>query len=680
MTSARRTTATAATAVVLATAGGLLTAATTTANAAVTCASPVFKRQFYANTTFSGTPQKTDCDSAIDQNWGTGAPASGLPSNNFGVRWTVTRDFGSGGPFTFTASALDGIRVYLDGTRKIDLWKNVSSTVSKTVNVTIPSGRHTLRVDYVNWTGSAKVKFTYTPRTSATVDTTKPLTPTAPAVTYDQATGAAKFTWAKNKEMDLAGYRVYRRLKGTSFGTKPLATLATTTSTSYTDTTLPKTGDIYYYEVRAYDKAGNVSPGTADQGVTTVDTTAPAAPTGVEDNWDIGLTTEVELRWDQVAASDLAGYRVYRSTTYPVVLPEANLVSERGQYESYYSETPPATGDWYYYVVTAVDTHGNESAASGTAMFETWDRTPPTVAAQDLKAVDGEHDVTLSWSWDQTWGTDTTFKVFRNGSAIGSSYGTSFVDTSVQRSTSYTYTVRAVDGAGNLGPVSASLTVDHVGDYTAPGPVTGLTATPVENGIKLDWDDSPAADVADYQIHRGVYANGEWTYTDISDSLPYGTTWSQNLDRMLPDGESYRYKVVAVDGDGNALDAASAEVPTVGATELDMRPTEATPGDGSPIASMNVDDYGVLLGAEGIRSMGWDYNAEQDPNGPAAHFRVYRWDPATAAYVKLTDTADANTYSYTDSHAKAGTTLFYRVTAVYADGTESVPVGAHTLT
>ncbi|WP_264936500.1 PA14 domain-containing protein, partial [Streptomyces sp. A012304] len=80
---------------------------------------------------------------------------------NFGVRWTVTRDFGSGGPFSFTASAQDGVRVHVDGVRKIDLWRNVSSTVTKTVNVTIPSGKHTLRIDYVNWTGTANVKFTY---------------------------------------------------------------------------------------------------------------------------------------------------------------------------------------------------------------------------------------------------------------------------------------------------------------------------------------------------------------------------------------------------------------------------------------------------------------------------------------------------------------------------------------
>ena len=81
--------------------------------------------------------------------------------------------------------------------------------------------------------------------------------------------------------MDLAGYRVYRRLKGAAYGSTPLAT---TTSTSYTDAGLPVTGAIYYYEVRAYDKAGNESAGTADQAVTTVDRTAPAAPAGLTAN------------------------------------------------------------------------------------------------------------------------------------------------------------------------------------------------------------------------------------------------------------------------------------------------------------------------------------------------------------------------------------------------------------
>lgn len=200
MNPARRTTATA---LALATAGGVLYATAVPASAAVNCTSPVFTRQFFANTTFSGTPKKTDCDSTIDQNWGSGAPVSGVPSNNFGVRWSVTRDFGSGGPFTFTASALDGMRVYVDGVRKIDVWKNVSATVKKTVDVTIPAGKHTIRFDFVNWTGSANVRFAYTPRTSAAYDKVKPSSRLArpsrttppPAPPSSPGPGARRWTW-----------------------------------------------------------------------------------------------------------------------------------------------------------------------------------------------------------------------------------------------------------------------------------------------------------------------------------------------------------------------------------------------------------------------------------------------------------------------------------------------------
>ncbi|WP_231633489.1 PA14 domain-containing protein, partial [Streptomyces clavuligerus] len=270
MNPARRTTAAAATAVVLATAGTLLSTTAPAAAAPVSCASPAFTREFFANTTFSGRPRATDCDSAIDQNWRAGAPASGLPRDNFGVRWSVTRDFGSGGPFTLRADAQDGIRVHLDGVRRIDLWSNVSSTRGKTVNLTVPAGKHTLRVDFVNWTGNADVDFTYTPRTSASVDKVEPLAPRGASAAYDKGTRRTRVAWSKSPEMDLAGYRVYRRAQGASFGTRPLAT---TTSTSYSDTTVPATGATYLYEVRAYDRAGNESAGTADQSVVTTDRT-----------------------------------------------------------------------------------------------------------------------------------------------------------------------------------------------------------------------------------------------------------------------------------------------------------------------------------------------------------------------------------------------------------------------
>ncbi|MFG3495791.1 PA14 domain-containing protein [Streptomyces sp. NPDC047928] len=241
--------------------GSLLAAAPQAAAADVTCSTNVYKRTFYKNTSFSGTPVRTDCDSAVSESW-SGVPVSGVPSNNFGVRWSVTRDFGSGGPFTFTASATDGVRVYLDGVRKIDLWSGTGDTArSKSVNLTVPTGRHTIRVDYVNWSGAAKVGFTYVPRTSATYDKTRPLAPTGVKTAYNTTTRRTTVSWSANKEMDLASYSLYRRPVSSSTWTR----VATTTARAYTDPLVnPDDRTPYYYEVWATDRAGNASAGSAD--------------------------------------------------------------------------------------------------------------------------------------------------------------------------------------------------------------------------------------------------------------------------------------------------------------------------------------------------------------------------------------------------------------------------------
>ncbi|MGW2831261.1 cellulose 1,4-beta-cellobiosidase [Streptomyces sp. NPDC001286] len=454
MNSARRTTASA---LVLATAGALLGASVSSASAATTCTSPVFKRQFFGNTAFSGTAKKTDCDSVIDQSW-SGAPATGLPKDGFGVRWSVTRDFGSGGPFALAASGLDGIRVYLEGTRRIDLWKNVSSTVQKTVDVTIPSGRHTLRVDYANFTGAARVRFTYTPRTSATVDEVKPLVPAGTSLSYDTATGQAKLTWAKNKEMDLAGYRVYRRPKGTSFGSAPLAT---TTSTSYTDTTLPTTGETYYYEVRAYDRAGNTSAGTADQGVTTVDRTAPGQLTGVTAN---GTTAGNTVRWEASASADVHHYEVWGAPEGQQDTDGPDLVTGTS-----FTDVRAGTGTAYVYRVYAVDGAGNVSPASA-PVTATRPEPSGTPAPAGLTATLHDDRTELRWDLPADSGQYNVYRRTDGGfTAIGSVRGSGWDDI-IAPAGEASYYVVAVDGTGAESAPSDVITVDRLTRATRTGP------------------------------------------------------------------------------------------------------------------------------------------------------------------------------------------------------------------
>lgn len=533
MNPARRTTAAA---LVLATAGGVLCTTAVPASAAVSCASPVFQRQFFANTTFSGTPKKTDCDSAIDQNWGTGAPVSGVPSNNFGVRWSVTRDFGSGGPFAFTVSAQDGVRVYVDNVRKVDVWKNVSSTVKKTVNVTIPSGKHTLRVDFVNWTGTANVKYAYAPRTSVGVDKVKPLAPTGAAVSYSTATGAAKFAWAGNKELDLANYRVYRRLKGSSYGSKPLAT---TTAASYTDSSLPKTGAGYYYEVRAVDKSGNVSGGSADQLVTTVDKTPPAAPF-VE--WDACPSDQPfaapQLVTTPANAADIAWYEMQR------------LDAATNRWSTVYSGARgaicdtgyPADGSKVTYRGRARDAAGNWSAYSAATTFTTSDLTPPAAVTQ-LRTEYRSGVPHLLWS--PVTGA-ASYQVLQYDPATGGyqdalpeGAGPAQTDVVPRQlaavADSYRYAVRSVDAKGNAAaPVEITLRMAERPDAI---PVFKTTAHRFDEGVMVAWSGADPWTVDEkplpaYTIVRTDTATGE---TSVVDKCKPFTS----VDQPLADPETY---------------------------------------------------------------------------------------------------------------------------------------------
>ncbi|MFE4967215.1 fibronectin type III domain-containing protein [Streptomyces sp. NPDC056660] len=659
MNPARRT---AAGAVVLAIAGTLLGGAVGTASAATNCTSPVYKRQFFANTTFKGTPKKTDCDSAISESW-SGAPASGLPKDNFGVRWSVTRDFGSGGPFALAASGLDGIRVYVDGTRKTDLWKNTTKTVSKTVNVTIPKGRHTLRIDYVNWTGAAKVKFTYTPRTSATVDKVKPLAPGGVSAVY-QPDGEGTNTlvdWAANKELDLAGYRLYRRLQGSGSWTRVAATTAGTRQT-WDET--PPTGQSYYYEVRAYDKAGNESAGSADQLIVSQDMTAPAAP--------VLTATAVEasnnLSW--TAPADAVSYRIYRkdaSDTEYTKLADTTATD--------YRDTSAAYGDAYDYKVSALDAAWN--ARSSNIVRSTRSIVPP----QNVTTTVPSYGVVFTWT-EAAGGDTADYDVYRSttspvetgyenltdcrsrktGKDAAGNTVRSCVDYDGDQGTTYHYVMVRRNTAGRWSTGSAEMTVTRPGDEIAPPPVTNLTAEPLEYGFRLDWDDSTATDLKDYQV---------WEYYSCCTPEYLGTVPAGTSEFVAgpeaADGGSHMYVVIPEDVYGNHPRYTGAywddPVSRVTATELDLRPA-TVPEDTAP-CSLNT--Y-TTRGDEG----GMYIDCADSVATEAAGINVYRWDRATGTYVRVTDTPLAPTAtSYTDPTVPHGTTVYYLLSVVAHDGSET---------
>jgi mannan endo-1,4-beta-mannosidase len=97
------------------------------------------------------------------------------------------------------------------------------------------------------------------------------------------------------------------------------------------------------------------------------DTVPPAVPTGLTAT--TVSSSSINLDWADNTDSDLAGYKVYRSTTSDFTPGSANFVKQVTT--SAYTDTGLTADTTYYYKVTAVDTSGNESQPSAQASAKT---------------------------------------------------------------------------------------------------------------------------------------------------------------------------------------------------------------------------------------------------------------------------------------------------------------------
>ena len=116
-----------------------------------------WRGEYYKNRDLTGAAVLVRDDAAVNFDWGTSAPAAGLPADGFSVRWSRTLSF-QGGIYRFYARADDGVRVWLDGQLIIDQWHETSGA-TYAAERTLSAAAHTLRVEYYeNW-GTARIQF-----------------------------------------------------------------------------------------------------------------------------------------------------------------------------------------------------------------------------------------------------------------------------------------------------------------------------------------------------------------------------------------------------------------------------------------------------------------------------------------------------------------------------------------
>jgi chitodextrinase len=471
-------------------------------------------------------------------------------------------------------------------------------------------------------------------------DTTPPTAPTNLVTTVVSPTQINLSWTASTDNVGVTGYKV-ERCQGAACSN--FAQIATPTATTLNDTGL--TGSTSYsYRVRATDAAGNLSTYSASA---TMGTPAPTltAPSNLAAT--AASSTQINLTWSASTETGgtISGYLVERCSGAGC----SNFAQISTPTATTFNDTGLAASTSYSYRVRATDASNNLSPYSSTASSTT-PHISPSAPANLMASAAGPVQINLSWTAStEPGGTIALYLIERCQGAgctgfaqVGTSATTSFNDTGLTGSTSYSYRVRASDTLNNLGPYSSTVTA-----ATAPPtltPPSGLTATAAgPSQINLSWTASTetGGTISKYLVERCLGA-GCASFAQVGTS----TTTSFN-DTALLGSTSYTYRVRATDASNN-LSSYSAT-----ATATTSAPILTAPSNLSATAASS-------------SQINLTWTASAETGGTISGYLVERCSgPACANFTQIA-TLTATTYNNTG--LSASTSYSYRVRATDAAG------------
>ena len=371
------------------------------------------------------------------------------------------------------------------------------------------------------------------------------------------------------------------------------------------------------------------------------DTQPPTVPTGLAASASSSIP-QVNLAWN--ASTDnvgVTGYTVYRNGSL--------LASVSGAALTYVDNTVSSVAT-YNYAVDAFDAAGNHSAQSAPVSVTTPDTSPPTVPAGVSATAISPAEIDVGWAASTDNVGVTGYTIYRNGAVLATAGAavTTWADTTVTASTTYTYTVDAFDAAGNhsVRSVPASATTPSAPD-TQPPTVPANVAAQVGQVGEVDVSWSAATDnvgVTGYTVYR----NGALLATVSGSTLAYA-------DRTAAGSTIYSYTVDAFDAAGNhSAPSAAASV-----TTPDWTPPTVPAGLAATVVSGGEIDLSWAASTDNVGVTG---------------YTVYRNGVAVA-------TTSGTTLTYANTGLGHGFTYTFAIDAFDAAGNhsaQSAPVSATT--
>ena len=462
---------------------------------------------------------------------------------------------------------------------------------------------------------------------SSVVSVTYKQTLPAPTVTGgNDSQGRPTLKW--NAVSGAAKYEVYRaRSKDGDY-----IKYSTVTGTSYTNTSYIESGNTYYYKVRALKSDGTAGAWSSIVAVTYKQTLSAPAVTGGNDAQ--GRPT---LTWKAVTGA--AKYEVYRARSLNGDYIKYSTVTGTSYTNTSYIEN----GNTYYYKVRALKSDGTAGAWSSVVSV-TYKQTLPAPTVTGGNDAQGRPTLT----WNAVSGA-AKYEVYRARSKDGTytkystTTGTAYTNSSYLTSgATYYYKVRALGANGNAGPYSAVVSVTCRLKLTAPSVTGGNDA---QGRPTLKWNAVSGA--AKYEVYRARSMNGDY----VKYSTVTGTSYTNTS--YLANGTTYYYKVRALGSDGS-----------YGPYSTPVSVTYKAPF-GAPLVTGSKD-------SQGRPALKWDKVTD------AAKYEVYRARSKDGTY-SLMSTQSATGYTNT-SYLANGTTYYYKVRALKANGTASAYSSVVTIT
>ncbi|WP_083957779.1 cellulase family glycosylhydrolase [Herbidospora mongoliensis] len=199
-----------------------------------------------------------------------------------------------------------------------------------------------------------------------------------------------------------------------------------------------------------------------------------ASTEGVDPQWirvDLGASyslSRVKLTWEAAYASayrieispDGGTWSTAYSTTTGNGATDDLTISGTGRYVRVYGT---ARGTVWGYSLWEFEVYG-ETPTGG-------DTTAPSVPGSLRSTGANATSVSLAWNASTDNVAVTGYEVLRNGTQVATATGTTHTDTGLTASTSYQYTVRARDAAGNRSATSSAITVQTTGGTGGGTPV-----------------------------------------------------------------------------------------------------------------------------------------------------------------------------------------------------------------